>query len=516
MNLWPALHVAEALPASVDLAEIELSLPTSAGMAQTSARRMMDEVWHGLRSFHADSILAATARLATLLGSGWAPSDDVANEVQVVMAIGHVWRDDPASAQDAAHRLLRRTLSPRFRTVLLCMLRFCHWRTRDFQAYYQLPTSRHSRAGQLCAPKVACLSIESAAEAEQLRFKLAERLAREAIDLSAQTVSIDPHVALLSTCVLATIAYEMDAIDDADLLIRGRTPELEQHSSIEGACWGFVVAARVAQARGNAALALLTLRKGADVGVGRGWLRLTLRCMAEEAVILVTEQRLELAERVLVRADAMAGFPRDGDKLTVLETWPLHLARCRLAMARGAHAQARSDLTRLRDAALSFNHPALVARVTTLLVGALFAEGCMEEACAELVGVLQLGAGAGLYRTFIDELAIIEPCLHALRLTDGARLGHLNLYLSSLLPVSGLQVTDRRKSIASPDQAELLSIRETAILRLISMGLSNKSVARELHIAPETVKSHAKRIFIKLSTRTRAEAVARAIELGLI
>src|SRR6185437_8480844 len=64
MNLWPALHVAEALPASVDLAEIELSLPTSAGMAQTSARRMMDEVWHGLRSFHADSILAATARLA--------------------------------------------------------------------------------------------------------------------------------------------------------------------------------------------------------------------------------------------------------------------------------------------------------------------------------------------------------------------------------------------------------------------------------------------------------------------
>jgi LuxR family maltose regulon positive regulatory protein len=46
--------------------------------------------------------------------------------------------------------------------------------------------------------------------------------------------------------------------------------------------------------------------------------------------------------------------------------------------------------------------------------------------------------------------------------------------------------------------------------------MSNKIIARELHIAPETVKSHAKRIFIKLSTKTRAEAVARANELGLI
>lgn len=516
MNLWPALHVAEALPVSVDLAEIELCLPASAGAAQNLARRMMDEVWHSLRSFHADSILAATARLATLIESGWVPNDDLADEVQVLMAIGHVWRDDPASAQDAGQRALWRTRSPRFRAVLLCVLRFCHWRTRDFQAFYELPRSRHPRSGQLCAPRVACLSIESAAEAEQLRFKLAERLAREATDLSARAAGIDPHVALLSTCVLATIAYEMGAIDDADLLMRGRTPVLEQHGSIESACWGFIVSARVAQARGNPALALLTLRKGAGVGAGRGWLRLTLRCMAEEAVILVVEQRLELAERVLALADAKAGFPRHSDRLTVLETWPLDLARCRLAMARGAHAQARSDLTRLRDAALNFNHPALVARVTTLLVGALFAEGCMEEARAELLGVLQLGADVGLYRTFIDELPIIEPCLHALRLADGARLGHLKPYLSSLLSASGSQATDRKKSPASRDQADLLSTRETVILRLISMGLSNKSVARELNIAPETVKSHAKRIFIKLSTRTRAEAVARATELGLI
>jgi len=41
-------------------------------------------------------------------------------------------------------------------------------------------------------------------------------------------------------------------------------------------------------------------------------------------------------------------------------------------------------------------------------------------------------------------------------------------------------------------------------------------IARELTIAPETVKSHAKRIFLKLTVQTRAQAVYRASTLGLI
>jgi hypothetical protein len=40
--------------------------------------------------------------------------------------------------------------------------------------------------------------------------------------------------------------------------------------------------------------------------------------------------------------------------------------------------------------------------------------------------------------------------------------------------------------------------------------MSNKRIAHALNIAPETVKSHVKRIFIKLDVKTRAEAVSRA------
>jgi len=61
-----------------------------------------------------------------------------------------------------------------------------------------------------------------------------------------------------------------------------------------------------------------------------------------------------------------------------------------------------------------------------------------------------------------------------------------------------------------------LSARERTIVLLMGHGLTNKLIARQLSIAPETVKSHAKRIFWKLTVQTRAQAVYRASELGLI
>jgi ATP/maltotriose-dependent transcriptional regulator MalT len=61
-----------------------------------------------------------------------------------------------------------------------------------------------------------------------------------------------------------------------------------------------------------------------------------------------------------------------------------------------------------------------------------------------------------------------------------------------------------------------LSVRERMIVRLMGDGFSNKRIARQLSIAPETVKSHAKSIFLKLTAQTRAQAVYRAATLGLI
>lgn len=62
-----------------------------------------------------------------------------------------------------------------------------------------------------------------------------------------------------------------------------------------------------------------------------------------------------------------------------------------------------------------------------------------------------------------------------------------------------------------PDQAGLTE-QENRILELISAGLSNKAVARELNISDGTVKVHVKHLLKKLNLRSRLEAAVWAIE----
>ena len=69
---------------------------------------------------------------------------------------------------------------------------------------------------------------------------------------------------------------------------------------------------------------------------------------------------------------------------------------------------------------------------------------------------------------------------------------------------------------AASGLAPLLSDRERGVLRLVAAGLSNPEIARELIIAVDTVKAHLKHISAKLEVHNRAQAVARAKELGLI
>jgi two-component system nitrate/nitrite response regulator NarL len=61
-----------------------------------------------------------------------------------------------------------------------------------------------------------------------------------------------------------------------------------------------------------------------------------------------------------------------------------------------------------------------------------------------------------------------------------------------------------------------LSPRELEVLHLTAAGLSAPAIGRELHLSPETVKSHLKSVYDKLDVSDRAHAVAEAMRRGLL
>lgn len=61
-----------------------------------------------------------------------------------------------------------------------------------------------------------------------------------------------------------------------------------------------------------------------------------------------------------------------------------------------------------------------------------------------------------------------------------------------------------------------LTERETEIVRLLAAGRSNKELAAELYLSPNTVRNHLHRIGKKLDAASRLDIVIRAVNLGLV
>jgi len=91
---------------------------------------------------------------------------------------------------------------------------------------------------------------------------------------------------------------------------------------------------------------------------------------------------------------------------------------------------------------------------------------------------------------------------------------------SLLSPSVTRRVIDRMAQQPAPDLAErarldTLTPRERDVLELIARGLSNREIAAALVVEESTIRTHVKRILMKLNLRDRVQAVILAYETGI-
>jgi LuxR family maltose regulon positive regulatory protein len=193
------------------------------------------------------------------------------------------------------------------------------------------------------------------------------------------------------------------------------------------------------------------------------------------------------------------------------------LGRAYVASAEQRFDDAISILSALQRELENVRNLHFALRVGTHLAIVRFRAKQVTEALESFGGIVTAFAGAGIYHTLLDEGAQVGPLLetfqeHAER-TGSSR--ELMPYVANLIAAWRSRYQSEPPQTPTTAIAESLSAREGEILKLIAEGLSNKEIARDLAITPETVKSHVKHIFTKLNVEKRAQAVSRAQILGL-
>ena len=121
----------------------------------------------------------------------------------------------------------------------------------------------------------------------------------------------------------------------------------------------------------------------------------------------------------------------------------------------------------------------------------------------DLLGAIAAGATGYLLKN--TEPDVLERTLREVVLGKSVLAPEMTAKLFSVL---------RRSTAASEDT--LLSERELQVLRCLARGLTTAQTSLELFISENTVKTHTRHILEKMGVSNRVEAVARAMESGVL
>jgi LuxR family maltose regulon positive regulatory protein len=223
-----------------------------------------------------------------------------------------------------------------------------------------------------------------------------------------------------------------------------------------------------------------------------------------------------------------------------------HITQARVLLAQNRPEEASNLLSHLEESARSAERMGRVIEILLLQALALRKMGDSEGAILTLTKCLTLAEPEGYVRIFLDEGQAVQLLLAQwLAHASGGPLRGYAVRLLSHFDAEPKVVSAAReegspggapsvKSLAGPGMnsgrglvepevrpaedilVEPLSQRELEVLHLIALGRTNKEIARQLIIAPGTVKAHTSHIYGKLNVANRTAAVARARQLGIL
>jgi LuxR family maltose regulon positive regulatory protein len=179
-------------------------------------------------------------------------------------------------------------------------------------------------------------------------------------------------------------------------------------------------------------------------------------------------------------------------------------------------------LTKLYDFYKSIHNTRLIIEILAIQALVYSAQHDEQLALEKLHKAIKLSVPGGHIRIFVDLGSDMAKLLSLLR-NQEEYAQHIDKIIAAFETsknkqtrvISTNQIIQTEKSVIRNDQ-QILSNREVDILSLLANRLSNKEIAENLSISPETVKKHALNIYQKLHVNSRREAVEKARLSGML
>jgi ATP/maltotriose-dependent transcriptional regulator MalT len=455
-----------------------------------TVRRAIVRARSALISMRLDDASRATAQLKRLLSNRSSSQFFRYSGALRILEASILAAEEDFSAADS---ILMGVASHNGDTAAATILRYVHWKLGEREEIYTPDPVDYLTApvGGKAVCRILSLCVSAALALDRLQLAVSANLATEALQLARLRYGNHSPMSTFPATLLAQVAYEQGRFDEAEALLRPRLAVIRTSGLLECTARASVLLARLQLHRGRHRAALVILREAEALGRARRWPRLVATASSEYARILE-----------ILRYDGGLGSENDTSRAKAHPRTALRA--CRLLTGGGGASLSPDD-------ALSFS--AVEAALRRACSAA--SHGLVDDSCELLIPWLRIGAARGLRMAFVDAgrpiLRLLERLYYALP-TNDPQLSDLRPYIATLLRSTVQSNTEDSSSISYRP----LSRRETGILQMIAHGMSNKHIAQSLGITPETVKSHAKSIFVKLATRTRAQAVARAEAIGFL
>jgi LuxR family transcriptional regulator, maltose regulon positive regulatory protein len=160
-------------------------------------------------------------------------------------------------------------------------------------------------------------------------------------------------------------------------------------------------------------------------------------------------------------------------------------------------------------------HMAFILYLDIFLSGTAYLQGDRRHARKYLENAVAFSETQGYIRPFVEAAPVILPILQEIYM-DGNPQGE-GSHLWVLIDACNNVKTDAsyiENAVATGNDSGLTP-REIDILKFMAAGYKDREIARKAFISLNTVKTHAKNIYKKLSVPGRLQAVSRARELGV-